>query len=157
MPVQNAALIAATIATGLLAGTFYGFACSVMIALRRVDDHTFVEVMRKINAAIQNGWFMLSFLGAPVFTVLAGILRITGTGWSSQLLVLVIALVFNMAALVVTFGINIPLNVQLDRAGRHEQTARQHFESAWTRWNIVRALLATVALGLLCWALELTS
>ena len=154
--VQNGALIAATIATGLLAGVFYGFACSVMIALRRVDDRTFVEVMQRINAAIQNGWFMLSFLGSLVFTVLAGVLGFGG----ATLTPIVIALVLNVAGLVVTFGVNIPLNIQLDRAGRPERLAdpslaRQRFEGKWARWNVIRALLATGAFGFLCWALEL--
>ena len=152
---QHAALLAATIATGLLAGVFYGFACSVMIALRRVDDGVFVDVMRKINAAIQNGWFMLSFLGSLLFTVVAGVARFG----SSTMIPLAIALAFNIAALVVTIGVNIPLNVQLDRSGRGADpaAARRRFEGPWNRWNVVRALLVTVSFGFLCWALELNA
>ena len=149
---QHAALLAATIATGLLAGVFYGFACSVMIALRRVDDGVFVDVMRKINAAIQNGWFMLSFLGSLLFTVVALLAGAT-------VLPLAIALAFNIAALVVTMGVNIPLNVQLDRSGRGADpaAARRRFEGPWARWNVVRALLVTVSFGFLCWTLELNA
>jgi uncharacterized membrane protein len=151
---QHAALLAATVATGLLAGVFYGFACSVMIALRRVDDGVFVEVMQKINAAIQNGWFMLSFLGGLVFTVVAGALHL-GT---DTVVPLAVALAFNLAAVVVTFGVNIPLNIQLDRARRGDPaTARRRFEGRWTRWNVVRALLATASFGFLCWALEVAA
>jgi uncharacterized membrane protein len=157
---QHAALLAATIATGLLAGVFYGFACGVMIALKRVDDGVFVDVMQKINAAIQNGWFMLSFLGSLVFMLVAGAFELGDGG--SALLPLVIALVFDIGTFVVTFGINIPLNNQLDRAGRHGRvadpaTARRLFEGPWNRWNAIRALLATVSFGFLCWALELNA
>ena len=155
--IQHAALIAATIATGLLAGVFYGFACSVMIALRRVEDRTFVEVMQRINAAVQNGWFMLSFLGGLVFTVLAGVLQFG----RPPLLPIALALAFTVAGLAVTFAVNIPLNLQLDHAGRPDRmadpaAARRRFEGRWTRWNVIRALLHTVSFGFLCWALELT-
>jgi hypothetical protein len=36
-----------------------------MPGLRRTDDRTFVDAMQSINVAIINGWFALSFAGAP--------------------------------------------------------------------------------------------
>jgi uncharacterized membrane protein len=35
-------LMSATVLTGLMAGFFYAFACSVMVGLARTDDYTFV-------------------------------------------------------------------------------------------------------------------
>src|SRR5687767_6606611 len=67
---RTATLTAATITTGLLAGSFYVFACAVMPGLGRSSDEVYVEVMRNINEVIQNPVFLLSFLGAPV---LAGV------------------------------------------------------------------------------------
>jgi uncharacterized membrane protein len=45
--------------------------CSVMPGLRRTDDRTFVSAMQRINVAILNGWFMLSFFGALVVMAVA--------------------------------------------------------------------------------------
>jgi len=70
--VRGATLVAATITAGLMAGLLYAYACSVMIGLSRTDDRTFVDVMQRINLAIVNGWFFVTFFGALVFTAAAG-------------------------------------------------------------------------------------
>ncbi|MGH3875241.1 MAG: hypothetical protein ACRDSR_27715 [Pseudonocardiaceae bacterium] len=57
---RGTTLVAATLATGLLAGLFYAFAVAVMIGLHRVDDRTFVGAMQQINVGIQDGWFFIS-------------------------------------------------------------------------------------------------
>ena len=67
---RGVALVAATMTTGLMAGLFYAFACSVMLGLNRTDDRTFVGAMQRINVAILNAWFLVSFVGALVFTIL---------------------------------------------------------------------------------------
>jgi uncharacterized membrane protein len=60
----------------------------------------------------------------------------------------------------VTFGINIPLNDELDRAGDPDRIAdlahvRDRFEGPWVAANIVRALLSTAAVAALARALFL--
>ncbi len=39
-------LLFATVATGLVAGFFYAYACSVMVGLARTDDLTFISTMQ---------------------------------------------------------------------------------------------------------------
>ena len=51
---RSGALAAATITTGLMAGLYYAYACSVMPGLSRTDDRTFVSAMQQINVAIIN-------------------------------------------------------------------------------------------------------
>jgi uncharacterized membrane protein len=63
-------------------------------------------------------------------------------------------------ALVITYRVNIPLNNELESAGPPGRIVdpagvRERFEMTWVRWNIVRAVLCTVAFGCLCWALIL--
>jgi uncharacterized membrane protein len=156
---RGTALVTATTAMGLMAGLFYAFACSVMLGLRRTDDRTFVGAMQQINIAIQNGWFFLIFAGALVFTAVAAALHLRGGG-RGALPWIVAALVLYVAQLVITFGINIPLNDTLDKAGNPDHIAdlsavRVHFEAVWVRWNIVRAVVCTAGLGCLIWALVL--
>src|SRR5882757_6213378 len=102
--VRFATLVVSTITMGLVAGLFYGFACSVMVTLRRTDDRTFVNVMQRINRDIQNGWFSLSFVGTLLFTVL-GLVLFLNAGPSSVVLPLAVALACYIVNLIITFGI----------------------------------------------------
>ena len=139
---------AATVAMGLIAGAFYVFACAVMPGLARSDDRVYVEVMRNINDVIQNPVFMLSFLGALLLT---GVAAWQGRGQSHRRWVWA-ALTAYALAFLVTVVFNIPLNNGLDAAA-DPAAAREEFEDAWVAWNVVRALLSTVALGCLARAL----
>ncbi|MGW0432807.1 anthrone oxygenase family protein [Micromonospora sp. NPDC003197] len=154
---QVAVLIAATITTGLIAGLFYAYACSVMPGLRRTDDRTFVTAMRQINEAILNGWFAGIFVGAPVLTTAAVVLHLPTAG-RPVLPWLIAALLLNTTTIAITFGINVPLNNDLAAGNPNSATLatiREKFEAKWVRWNIVRAATPTAALACLTWALVL--
>lgn len=149
----TAALVAAVITTGLVAGLFVAFAHAVMPGLARGGDRTYVEAMQGINAAILNGWFAVSFGGALVFAGAAVLLHLgrPGLPW------IVGGLVLYVAVLVVTFRINVPLNDALVAAGLTDPAAaRAAFEGTWVRWNVVRAVLSTGAFGCLLGALVVT-
>ncbi|WP_345341450.1 DUF1772 domain-containing protein [Rhodococcus olei] len=153
---QAMSLFGACLTSGLVAGLFAGFAYAVMPGLGRSDDHTFVEAMQKINVAILNGWFMFCFVGGLLLTVAALLLHLrSGNGvlpW------IVAALVLYLAMFVITGAVNVPLNDELARAGDHvadPAVVRAHFESRWVTWNIVRALVTTVAFAALAYALVL--
>lgn len=156
-PLRIATLVTATITTGLTAGLFYAYACSVMPGLRRTDDQTFVTTMRQINEAILNGWFAIIFVGAPLLTAAAVVLHLPTTGrpvlpWT------VAAFLLNTTMIAITLGINVPLNNELAAANPNNTTLatiRRKFEAKWVRWNIVRAATPTAALACLTWALVL--
>ncbi|WP_280907697.1 anthrone oxygenase family protein [Streptomyces sp. SAI-117] len=135
---------AATVATGLIAGAFYVFACAVMPALARSDDRVYVQVMRDINEVVQNPVFFLTFLGAPVLTAVAAwqARARDHRGWVRA------ALALSVLAFLVTVACNVPLNDALAHDG-DPGALREEFEDAWVAWNVVRAVLLTVALGLL--------
>jgi len=145
----TAALVAAVITNGLMAGLFAAYSYAVMPGLGRSDDRTFVEAMQQTNAAILNGWFGLCFGGAVLFAAAAVLLHLGRSG----LLWIVAGLVLYVAVLVVTFGVNVPLNDALAVAGPDLAAARATFEGTWVRWNVVRAVLSTGAFGCLTWAL----
>jgi uncharacterized membrane protein len=156
---RGATLIAATITMGLAAGLFYTYACSVMLGLRGTDDRAFVDVMQRINVAILNGWFAISFGGALVLTVLTGLLHLARDGRSALPWIVAAAVLYGVA-LVITFRFNIPLNDELAAAGAPDRIAdlaavRERFEAPWVRWNVARAVASTAALGCLTWALVL--
>ncbi|MFD9615408.1 DUF1772 domain-containing protein [Streptomyces sp. NPDC059083] len=154
---RTAALVAATLTTGLIAGVFYAYATSVMTALGQSDDRTFIDVMQKINVVIINPWFMLGFMGTVGFTVLAAALHL-GKDNRTTLIWIGVALALNVIAFFVTSGLNVPLNNQLANAGDVGQipdlaAVRSQFESSWVTWNIVRAVLHTLAFLVLTGAL----
>lgn len=146
-------LMAATTLTGLMAGLFFAYACSVAPALRKVDDRVYVEVMQRVNAAIQNGVFGLCFLGALVLPALGVGLALLDKAnqvalWAAA------GLACYGLALVITCTGNIPLNIRLDRAGPaaslvDPDRTRAAFENRWNRFNVLRTLFSMAALVLL--------
>ena len=135
-------LLAATIAAGLQAGTYYTWACGVMPGLAKVDDRTFASSMNHINVAIVNPVFMLSFLGAPALAAAAVLACPAGSrAWG------VAGLGLALGTVAITVVGNVPLNDALADGG-----SRSDFETAWVALNIARTLTATAALGCLAWA-----
>lgn len=153
---QAAALVAAAITVGLMAGLFAAFAYAVMPGLRRVDDAAFVAAMQQINVAITNPWFLVCFLGGLLFPALAGVLHLAdgsrpGLPWIAA------GLVLYAGTVVITGRVNVPLNNALAGAdasvGADLSAVRRRFEPRWVRWNVVRAVISTAAFGCLVWAL----
>lgn len=155
---RSAVLATATLFVGLSAGVFFAYSTSVMLALRRVEDRTFVDVMQKINSAILNGWFLGVYVGALVAAIAALVLHL-GAAHRAMLPWLIAATVLYAVVFVVTATVNVPLNNQLDAAGPvsaiPDVTAvRAAFEASWNRWNLVRTVssagaLLTLAIALL--------
>ena len=155
---QGISLIAATMTAGMMAGVFALFFHTVMPGLGRTDDRTFVGAFQAIDRAIINGWFMVTFLGALLFSGLAAALNLTED--QRQVLPWVVAAVVGyLVTFVITIAINVPLNDAIKAAGDPDQIAdlagvRSHFdEGRWAAWNLVRTVTSTVAFGCLAWAL----
>ena len=150
-------LVAATVVTGLIAGLFDAYANNVMPALARSDDRGYIEVMQNIDEVIMNPVFLLGFNGALVLIAVSA-WQLRG---SPRLRVWVFAaLVVYALAFLVTVAFNIPLNDDIVNAGNPATTAdpaavREKFEDPWVAWNVVRAVLHTLAFALLAPALVL--
>jgi len=147
-------LVAATISSGLLAGVFVFYAHTVMPALRRASDDTFVTTFALLDRAIVNPWFMATgFLGAPLFTALAVALNLG----EDPLWWIVGALVLHVVMIAVTARVHLPRNDTLkaaDAASTDPAAARAAFdEVGWVRWNLLRVVTSTAATGLLAGAL----
>jgi uncharacterized membrane protein len=126
-----------------------------MPGLKKTDDRTFVGAFQAIDRAIINPWFMAGgFLGALVFTLLAGIAHLG----EDALPWIAVAFALYLITFVLTIAINVPLNDGLKAAGDPDAidlaAARAKFnEARWSSVNLVRVILSTVAFGLLAWAL----
>ncbi|MEV0697963.1 anthrone oxygenase family protein [Saccharopolyspora sp. NPDC050389] len=149
---QTTTLLSATMACGLMAGLFAGFAYAVMPGLGRSSDRTLVEAMQNINKAILNPAFLVPFIGAIPLIALAVILAWRGQG-RPALPWLIAGLVLYLVAFAITRAVNVPLNGQLATATSDLAAARGAFEKTWVTWNIIRALVHTAAFVCLLWAL----
>ncbi|HEY6416729.1 MAG TPA: DUF1772 domain-containing protein [Acidimicrobiales bacterium] len=150
------ALGAALVAMALVTGLIYTFSVAVMPNLAGADDRTFVATMQRFN---ENPVFPLSFTAALVLVALAAVLQ-RRHGSRVAMRWTVAALVLYGIVVAVTFGVNIPLNDELDRAGDPGRIAdlahvRNRFEGPWVAANIVRTLLSTAAVAALARALFL--
>lgn len=156
---QTVVLLASAGGAALMAGLFTAFAYAVMPGLSRTEDRAFVQSMQHINRAIINGWFLLPFLLPLPLLVLATVLAAKGHSPGAPPWIIA-GLVLYAAAFLVTGTRNVPLNDALDKvppdttADRFRE-ARTAFEDRWVRWNTVRAVLHTMSLGALLWALHL--
>jgi uncharacterized membrane protein len=130
---------------------------ALMPGLRHTDDRTFVSAFQSIDRAIINAWFMASFFGALVLTGLAA-----GLVWRDApkaLMWIAAAFVLYLAAVVITFAVNVPLNDAIKTAGQPDRIGdladvRRRFNQAkWSAWNLVRTLTSTAAFACLTVAL----
>jgi uncharacterized membrane protein len=137
-------LIVTTVLTGLLAGFFYAWSCSVMAGLKTTEDRTFIEAMQRINIAILNPIFALGFFGPLVGLPLSVVMLLSsddGGAWMSALL----ALIAYLSVILITMLKNQPMNLALDAAGEFAamddpHAVRTRFESPWVRWNHLRTV-----------------
>jgi uncharacterized membrane protein len=150
-------LMGATLTMGLVAGAFTLYAHSIMPALRKTDDHTFVAAFQQLDRAIINPWFMITaFGGALVLTLVAGIAN-RGT---PALPWIAAAFGLYLVAVIITVAVNVPLNDAIKAAGDPAridvaQVRAQFNEARWAAWNLVRVATSVPAFGLLAWALVL--
>lgn len=149
---------AATVTTGLLAGLYYGYACSVMPGLARADDRTLVDGMQRINEVIQNPVFFATFMGSPLLNAATWwIERRSGRRDAARWALAGLGLA--TLGFLITAALNIPLNDQLDRAGDPGRITdlagvRHDFLVPWSVWNAVRAVATTGAFTCLVAALH---
>jgi uncharacterized membrane protein len=141
--------------TGLTAGIFLTWSCSVIPGLSRLSDFNYLSAMQSINRAIQNPVFFSCFFGAGILLPIAVFRNYTGA-WTPQLLCLITATgVYLVGVLGVTIFGNVPLNEALDVAqidAGSPQTLAAHraaFENSWNRLNQVRTVAGIAAFALL--------
>ncbi len=154
----TAALVAATVTSGLAAGTYSSYAHTIMPGLAATNDRTFIAAFQSTNRAINNPWFIGgTFLGSLGLTVAAAVLTRGEPAWSPSLLAAGTA----VATTAVTFAVHLPLNNAITAAGDPDTLpnpaeVRARFnEGRWRAWNLVRVATSIATVGSLAWALIL--
>lgn len=151
-------LVISTVTMGLMSGLFFTFDISIMPGLARTHDRVYVEAMQNFNQLIDNsGLFALVFIAAFGATTAAAVIEFR-RGRRSPALWATVAASLYLVALLITFSVNIPLNMELAQLGDPAKVTDfalvDKFKGIWETTNIVRTLLCTAALGCLAHCLK---
>jgi len=137
--------------SGLMAGLFYAYACSVNPGLGRLSDAGYLAAMQSINRAILNPVFLIVFMGA-VLILPIGAYQVFGRPASLPFhLLLAASIVYIVGVFGVTMAANVPLNDRLDAFNLSTASPetlthmRTEFEGPWNAWNLVRTIAAILA------------
>ena len=157
MTTINLFLLFSALTSGLVAGLFYSYSCSVNPGLGALSDSNYLAAMQSINRAILNPVFFFSFMGTllllPVSTY-----QHFGTG-SRFYILLAATLLYAIGTFGVTVAGNVPLNEALDRinlTGASSQELAAHrlrFEVPWNKLNAIRtwaSILSFILVLLTC-------
>jgi uncharacterized membrane protein len=152
-----AVLMMATFLCSLVAGFLFAFATVVMPGIKALDDGGFIRAFQVIDRVIQNSQpvFVVVWAGSVLMLIAAAALGIWALSGVDRLLLIVAALGYLLCVQLPTAAINIPLNNALQKLepGTMTETARTRarvdFEPRWNRWNVFRAVCASVVTGLL--------
>lgn len=141
---------AAILLTGLLAGLFYGYDCSVIKGLGNLQDDVYLQSFQSINKAIQTPYFFISFMGSLLVLPLATWLSYKNCSPATFYLLLSATFIYVIGVFGVTIFGNVPLNGQLSKfsistATTNELSAmRKAFEKPWNTYHTVRTIASVV-------------
>ncbi|SHL92781.1 DUF1772 domain-containing protein [Mucilaginibacter sp. OK098] len=148
----NIILIITATATGLIAGLFYAYSCSVNIGLGRLPDKEYLAAMQSINIAILNPLFFVSFLGTLLLLPLSTYLNFEQPLSTRFLLLLAAAIIYAIGVFGVTIFGNVPLNDALSNFNLEHASVKSiyeqriRFEQPWLLLHQVRTIASVVCL-----------
>jgi len=155
-------LTTSVVATGLMAGLFYGWSVSVIPGTRRISSTGYVTLMQHVNREILTPRFLVPFVGIPVLLGAAALTQLRAGDQRRGAVLIASALTYLVGVFGVTAARNVPLNDALDgfdlRAMSVEsiEQRRQSYEGPWNRWNTVRTIANVAAFTLAASAAVLT-
>jgi len=141
--------------TGLVAGLFYSYDCSVVKGLRSVGDNVYLQTFQSINRAIQNPYFFISFMGCLLMLPITTIFGYKGLNSTGFYLILSATIIYFTGVFGVTVAGNIPLNEQLnsfsiiDADPESVSQMRKSFERPWNLFNTIRTWTSILCFGLM--------
>lgn len=155
MTLSTSLQIIVVLLTGLLAGLFYGYDCSVIGGLGQLHDKNYLLAFQSINKAILNPYFFLSFMGSLILLPLVTFVSYKNGIDTSFYFLLTASVLYTIGVVGITMLGNVPLNnllnqVDLLNASENELLAlREKFESSWNSLHQWRTY-ASISTFVLC-------
>lgn len=144
-------LMAATVLCGLMAGFFFAYSASVVIALQTMTAEGYTNVMQPINANVRNAVFGVVFFGAVATPALATVLVLFQQDWKVRYGQLFIAgfIIYLIGTFLVTVTIHIPMNEYIATwSASSPPSDWATVRARWALWNHVRTSAAIISLVL---------
>lgn len=145
--------------SGLVAGLFYSYSCSVNPGLKSLADADYLKAMQSINSAIQNPVFFAAFMGLLLlYPITVYQMHQPMASVSFYLFIFSLA-IYYIGVFGITVFFNVPLNDQLaafsiSSATPDEITAmRETFENPWNTFHTIRTIASILSFALLIIAL----
>jgi uncharacterized membrane protein len=154
MTFSTIVLIVTATTTGLIAGLFYAYSCSINLGLGRLPDGAYLAAMQSINKAILNPVFFASFMGTLILLPLCTYLQYRQPLSPKFIILLISTTLYLTGVFGVTIFGNVPLNESLARfdfsVASVEDISREriNFEKPWNRLHQIRTIASVVTLVL---------
>ncbi|MEM1086069.1 MAG: DUF1772 domain-containing protein [Verrucomicrobiota bacterium] len=147
--VFNGLLIFSVLSTLLVTGLLFTFALLVMPGLGQLDDRSFLRGFQEIDLIIQRSHpvFVVVWLGSVLSLLTVSVMGFGQLGGWAQGLLVAATVLYIFGVQLPTVRGNVPLNnglQKLELASMSETElaeARQGFEPAWNRLNLVRTMV----------------
>lgn len=136
---------------GLMAGFFFAYSVSVVLALETLSSSDYTNVMQQINEKVLNVLFGVVFFGAVVLPLGGAAVLLLRGEWQtlSGQLYLAGTAIYLVGTFFVTARIHIPMNEHIatwSPVSPPEDWAT--VRAQWARWNHVRTTAAVVSFAL---------
>ncbi|MFK7909128.1 MAG: DUF1772 domain-containing protein [Akkermansiaceae bacterium] len=142
----NGVLAIAILSTLLVTGLLFTFALLVMPGLGRLEDRGFIRGFQEIDGIIQRNHpiFVVVWLGSILSLLIATVMGFGQLEGLARGLLIAATAFYVFGVQLPTFAGNVPLNNQLQTLELNTMSeselaeARQSFEPAWNRLNLIR-------------------
>ena len=150
MRILSVAMITASLVlSAAIFGFFYAWVCSTMWGLDTADPRIAIAAMQAMNASVRNAVFAPAFFGTPMALGLTAALLFAQRFRLSAVAFALAAALYTGFCLMLTLGVNVPMNEALAAAAIPQDVASaeviwQGYSQPWQFWNQLR----TIASGL---------
>lgn len=151
-PMHTTILIITAMTTGLIAGLFYAYSCSVNAGLGRLPDAQYIAAMQSINEAIINPLFMSTFMGTLLLLPACTFIHYSSPPTSRFYWLLLALVIYTVGVFGITIAGNVPLNNALAKADLNMlspekiRAQRELFEGPWNKLHRIRSIAAVLTL-----------
>jgi len=141
--------------TGLIAGLFYGWQCSVINGLALLPDREYLMAFQSMNKGILNLAFFLSFMGSIMVLAITAFISYKRDNSAFFPYLAASLAIYMIGVFGVTVACNVPLNETLaafdisGASGDQIKGMRLRFENLWNSWHLVRTIACMISFVIL--------
>lgn len=151
---QNILLFLSVLLSGMVAGLFYGYSCSVIPGLGNLSNREYLKAFQFINKAILNPYFFTSFMGTLIILPVTAWVNYSKVSDTSFYFLLAATIIYCVGVFGVTAFGNVPLNNSLTHFDINPASElavsqkREAFEKLWNHYHSIRTIASVLTFSL---------